>query len=91
MIAPSCRFRALTRPPPSVDSGLRGRRSVPPLRDADTQVLGAMLGRRRHVIAILVAEKTRLGRALREVRPRIEAHINLVFLRRGPVSPGTSW
>ena len=29
-----------------------------PLRDADTQVLGAMLGRRRQVIAILVAEKT---------------------------------
>ena len=29
-----------------------------PLRDADTQVLGAMLGRRRQVIATLVAEKT---------------------------------
>ena len=29
-----------------------------PLRDADTQVLGAILGRRRQVIAILVAEKT---------------------------------
>ena len=47
-----------------------------PLRDADTQALGAMLGRRRQVIAILVAEKNRLGRALPEVRPRIETHIN---------------
>ena len=62
-----------------------------PLRDADTQVLGAMLGRRRQVIAILVAEKNRLGRALPEVRPRIEAHINLVFLMRGPVNPSSSW
>ena len=49
-----------------------------------------MLGRRRQVIAILVAEKTRLGRALPEVRPRIEAHINLVFLMRGPVNPSSS-
>ena len=45
------------------------------LRDADTQVFGAMLARRRQVVAILVAENNRLGRALREVRPRIEAHI----------------
>ena len=43
-----------------------------PLLDADTQVFGAMLARRRQVVAILVAEKNRLGRALREVRPRIE-------------------
>ena len=34
-----------------------------------------MLARRRQVVAILVAENNRLGRALREVRPRIEAHI----------------
>ena len=34
------------------------------LRDADTQVLGAMLARRRQVVAILVAENNRLGRAL---------------------------
>ena len=45
------------------------------LRDPDTQVFGAMLARRRQVVAILVAENNRLGRALREVRPRIEAHI----------------
>ena len=45
------------------------------LRDADTQVFGAMLARRRQVVAILVAENNRLGRALREVHPRIEAHI----------------
>ena len=47
-----------------------------PLRDADTQVFGAMLGRRRQVVAILVAERNRLSRALPEVRPRMDAHIN---------------
>ena len=47
-----------------------------PLRDADTQVFGAMLGRRRQVVAILVTERNRLSRALPEVRPRMDAHIN---------------
>ena len=46
-----------------------------PLRDADTQALGAVLARRKQVMDILVAEKNRLGRAAPEVRPRIEAHI----------------
>ena len=46
-----------------------------PLRDADTQVMRAMLARRRQVLAVLVAEDNYLGRALRDVRPRIEAHI----------------
>ena len=46
-----------------------------PLRDADTQALGALLARRKQVMEILVAEKNRLGRAAPEVRPRIEAHI----------------
>ena len=45
------------------------------LRDADTRVFGAMLACRRQVVAMLVAENNRLGRALREVHPRIEAHI----------------
>ena len=45
------------------------------LRDANTRVFGAMLARRRQVVAMLVAENNRLGRALREVHPRIEAHI----------------
>ena len=45
------------------------------LRDSGTQIFGAMLARRRQLVAILVAEKNRLSRALREVRPRIEAHI----------------
>ena len=45
------------------------------LRDADTRVFGAMLARRRQVVAMLVAENNRLDRALREVHPRIEAHI----------------
>ena len=45
------------------------------LRDADTQVLGAVLARRKQVTAILVAEKNRLSRAIPEVRPRIQTHI----------------
>ena len=46
-----------------------------PLRDADTQALGAVLARRWQVMGILVAEKNRLSRAVPEVRPNIEAHI----------------
>lgn len=44
----------------------------------DAQVLahfGSVLARRRQVVDILVAEKSRLGRATAEVRPRIQAHI----------------
>ena len=51
------------------------RLSIRACADADTQVFGAMLARRRQVVAILVAENNRLGRALRAVRPRVEAHI----------------
>ena len=51
------------------------RPEIRPLRDADTQALGAMLARRRQVSDIIVAEKNRLGRATTEVRPRIAAHI----------------
>ena len=47
-----------------------------PLRDNETQVLGAVLARRWQVMKILVAEKNRLSRAAPEVRPRIEAHIS---------------
>ena len=47
-----------------------------PLRDADTQAFGAVLARRRQVMEILVAEKNRLGRAVPQVRPRIESHIS---------------
>ena len=47
-----------------------------PLRDADTQALGAVLARRRQVMEILVAEKNRLGRAVPQVGPRIESHIS---------------
>ena len=46
-----------------------------PLRDAETQALSAVLGRRRQVMAMLVAEKNRLSRAVVEVRPRIQSHI----------------
>ena len=45
------------------------------LRDADTQALSVVLGRRRQMMAMLVAEKNRLSRAVVEVRPRIQSHI----------------
>ena len=51
------------------------RPAVRPLRDAETQVLSSLVARRHQVIAILVAEKNRLGSAISAVRPRIEAHI----------------
>ena len=51
------------------------RPAVRPLRDAETQVLNSLVARRHQVIAILVAEKNRLGSAISAVRPRIEAHI----------------
>lgn len=51
------------------------RPPVRPLRDAETQVLNSLVARRHQVIAILVAEKNRLGSAISAVRPRIEAHI----------------
>ena len=52
------------------------RPSVRPLRDAETQVLSSLVARRHQVVAILVAEKNRLGSAIAAVRPRIEAHID---------------
>ena len=51
------------------------RPPVRPLKDAETQVLNSLVARRHQVIAILVAEKNRLGTAISAVRPRIEAHI----------------
>ena len=51
------------------------RPPIRPLRDADTQILGAVLARRKQVTAILVAEKNRMSRAIPEVRPRIQGHI----------------
>jgi len=51
------------------------RPPIRPLRDADTQALGAVLARRWQVMGILVAEKNRMRRAAAEVRPSIEAHI----------------
>ena len=47
-----------------------------PLRDDDTQALGAVLARRKQVVSILVAEKHRLSRAVPEFHPRIEAHVS---------------
>jgi transposase len=46
-----------------------------PLPDADAQLLGALLARRRQLIAMRTAERQRLGTAAVAVRPRIEAHL----------------
>lgn len=45
------------------------------LPDAQRQALAALLGRRRQVITMLVAEQQRLGSAALALRARIEAHI----------------
>ena len=52
------------------------RPPIRPLRDAETQVLSAVLAHRRQVSSIILAEKNRLSRAIPEVSPRIQAHIN---------------
>jgi len=46
-----------------------------PLPDADTQMLAAILGRRRQVVAMLTAEQNRLHTAPTTIRERIGAHI----------------
>ena len=51
------------------------RPPVRPLRDAETQALNSLAGRRRQVMTMLVSEKNRLSAATVAVRPRIEAHI----------------
>ena len=56
-------------------SGEAVRPPVRPLRDAETQVLSATLARRRQVVATLTAEKDRRGRAIPEIRSRIQVHI----------------
>ena len=72
---------------------------VRPLRDADTQVLGAVRPRRRQVTEISVAEKNRMSRAIPEVRPRIRAHITWLEQElkdlegdlRGSIRSSTVW
>jgi transposase len=46
-----------------------------PLPDAEAQLLGALLARRRQLIGMRTAERQRLGTALGAVRPRIAAHL----------------
>ena len=52
------------------------RPSIRPLRDVDTQILSAVLARRRQASSIITAEKNRLSRAIHGVSPRIQAHIS---------------
>jgi transposase len=46
-----------------------------PLPDADAQALAALVARRRQVLAMLTAERQRLGTARVPVRDRVRAHI----------------
>ena len=55
--------------------GMAIRPTVRPLRDAESQVLSATLSRRRQIVALLTAERNRRGRAIPEVRNRIQVHI----------------
>lgn len=57
------RFAAVVQPEPR------------PLPDAATQALSALLARRRQVVAMLTAERQRLGTARPPVRGRVQAHI----------------
>ena len=57
------RFAEVVRPTPR------------PLPDADAQALTALLARRRQVLAMLTAERQRLGTARPPVRGRIQTHI----------------
>jgi transposase len=46
-----------------------------PLPDVEAKALAALLARRHQLVAMLVAEKNRLGKALPSVRSRIQTHI----------------
>ena len=56
--------------------GERVRPTPRPLRDEDTRRLDALVGRRRQVVAMLTAERTRVPTEFPEVRKRITAHID---------------
>lgn len=53
----------------------RVRPPVRPLPDADARAFDAIIGRRRQILAMLTAEKNRLGFALEPVQPGIRKHI----------------
>jgi transposase len=53
----------------------RVRPTPRPLPDAEAEALSALLARRRQLIAMLIAERNRLSRALLSMRPGIEEHI----------------
>jgi transposase len=54
-----------------------------PLPDAATRELGALMARRRQLSEMLTAEKNRLRRAERVVRPEIQEHIRYIERRLG--------
>src|SRR3990172_6720860 len=59
-----------------------------PLPDPQTQELGALLARRREIVAMLVTEQNRLGTALPSVRPGIQEHIAWLEQRLGGINDG---
>lgn len=54
----------------------RVRPTPRPLPDAEAQALSALLARRRQIITILTAERNRLSRALANIRPGVQEHID---------------
>lgn len=64
-------------------------RPIPrPLPDPQTQELGALLARRRQIVAMLVTEQNRLGTAVPSVRPGIQEHIAWLEERLGGINDG---
>ena len=53
----------------------RVRPTPRPLPDAEALALGGLMARRRQLVAMIVAERNRLDRALPPVRPGIQEHI----------------
>lgn len=52
------------------------RPALRPLPDAQAQELTALVQRRRQLVEMLTAEKTRLPLAARRIRPQVQAHID---------------
>ena len=65
--------------------GERMRPQPRPLVTGQAQEFAALLARRQQVVEMLTAEKNRLGRAIKGVRRRIEAHIAFLEQELGEV------
>ncbi len=57
------------------------RPEIRPLKDEETQILSALIARRKQVVEMLVAEKNRLSSSHRRVREDIQKHIDWLEMR----------